>query len=111
MKKLVYPASLLAITAIVVLAGCSQRTLNSAQQDTQHNINEVKPQLAKLDLGARVTASLKAAGLNGIRVDASANGVSLHGTVKSATDKARAGRIAKDTLGPDKSIDNALTVR
>ncbi len=101
----------LLLAAILALAGCSQRTLRSAQQDTRHNINEVKPQLAKLDLGARVTAALKAAGLNGVRVDASANGVSLHGPVKSAADKARAGRIAKDTLGPDKSVDNALTVR
>lgn len=111
MKNSVYPTSMLAVAAILALVGCSQQTLDSARQDTKRNINEVKPQLAKLDLGARVTASLKAAGLNGVRVDASANGVSLHGTVKSAADKARAGRIAKDTLGPGKSVDNALTVR
>ena len=101
----------LLLAAVLAVAGCSRQTLDSAKQDTQHNINEVKPQLAKLDLGARVTASLKAAGLSGVRVDASANGVSLHGTVKSAADKARAGRIAKDTLGPDKTVTNRLTVR
>ena len=97
--------------ASLALAGCSQRTLNSAQQDTQHNINAVKPQLTKLDLGARVTTALKTAGLNGVRVDASTNGVTLRGTVKSEADKARAGRIAKDTLGPDKPVTNQLTVR
>ncbi len=106
-----YTLTPLLLAGVLALAGCSQQTLDSAKQDTKHNINEVKPQLAKLDLGARVTAALKAAGLNGIRVDAGTNGVSLHGTVGSAADKARAGRIAKDTLGPGKSVDNALTVR
>lgn len=99
------------LAASLALAGCSQRTLNSAQQDTQHNINEVKPQLAKLDLGARVTTALKTAGLNGVRVDASTNGVTLRGSVKSESDKARAERIAKDTLGPDKTVTNQLTVK
>ncbi len=108
MKPYLFTSLLLA--AALAVGGCSRQTLDSARQDTTHNINEVKPQLAKLDLGARVTAALKAAGLNGVRVDASANGVSLHGTVGSAADRARAGRIAKDTLGPGKSVDNALTV-
>lgn len=111
MKKIVHPLSLIAIAACLAAAGCSQQTLDSARQDTKHNINEVKPQLAKLDLGARVTAALKAAGLNGIRVDAGTNSVTLRGSVKSEADKARAGRIAKDTLGPGKTVDNALTVR
>ena len=109
MKPYLFTSLLLA--AALAVGGCSRQTLDSARQDTTHNINEVKPQLAKLDLGARVTAALKAAGLNGVRVDASANSVSLHGTVGSAADKARAGRIAKDTLGPGKTVDNALTVR
>ncbi len=99
------------LAGALALAGCSQQTLKSAQQDTQRNINQVKPQLTKLDLGARVTAALKAAGLNGVRVDAATNGVTLRGSAKSASDKARAGRIAKDTLGPDKTVTNQLTVR
>ncbi len=111
MKKIVHPLSLIAIAACLAAAGCSQQTLDSARQDTKHNINKVKPQLAKLDLGARVTAALKTAGLNGIRVDASTDGVTLRGTVGSASDKARAGRIAKDTLGSDKTVMNQLTVR
>ncbi len=110
MKPYIF-APLLLTAAILALAGCSQQTLDSARQDTKHNINEVKPQLAKLDLGARVTTALKTAGLNGIRVDASTNGVTLRGSVKSEADKARAGRIAKDTLGSDKTVTNQLTVR
>ena len=109
MKPYLFTPLLLA--AALAVGGCSRQTLDSARQDTTRNINEVKPQLAKLDFGARVTAALKTADLNGVRVDASTDGVTLRGAVKSAQDKARAGRIAKDTLGPDKTVTNQLTVR
>ena len=95
---------------MLLLAGCSQQTLDSAKQDTQRNINNAKPQLAKLELGSRVTAALQSADVHGVRVDAGTNGVSLHGTVNSAAQKARAGRIARDTLGPDKSVQNDIQV-
>ena len=94
----------------LMLSGCSQQTLDSAKQDTQRNINNAKPQLAKLELGSRVTAALQSADVHGVRVDAGTNGVSLHGTVNSAAQKARAGRIARDTLGPDKSVQNDIQV-
>jgi len=94
----------------VALSGCSQQTLDSAKQDTQRNINTAKPQLAKFELGSRVTAALASANVHGVRVDADANGVSLHGSVNSAAQKQRAGRIARDTLGPDKTVKNEITV-
>ena len=94
----------------IALAGCSQQTLESAKQDTQRNINTAKPQLAKLELGSRVTAALASANVHGVRVDAGTNGVSLHGTVNSAAQKARAGRIARETLGPDKTVKNDIQV-
>ncbi len=94
----------------LLLAGCSQQTLDSAKQDTQRNINSAKPQLAKLELGSRVTTALQSADVHGVRVDADTNGVSLHGTVNSAAQKARAGRIARDTLGPDKTVRNDIQV-
>ena len=94
----------------LMLPGCSQQTLESAKQDTQRNINTAKPQLAKLELGSRVTAALASANIHGVRVDADTNGVSLHGTVNSAAQKARAGRIARDTLGPDKTVKNDIQV-
>lgn len=94
----------------LTIAGCSQQTLDSAKQDTQRNINNAKPQIAKLELGSRVTAALASANVHGVRVDADTNGVSLHGTVNSAAQKARAGRIARDTLGPDKTIKNDIQV-
>ena len=91
-------------------AGCSQQTIDSAKQDTQRNITAARPQLAKLELGSRVTAALQSADVHGVRVDADTNGVSLHGTVSSAAQKARAGRIARDTLGPDKTVKNDIQV-
>ena len=94
----------------VALCGCSQQTLQSAQNDTQHNIAAARLQLAKLELGARVSAALGAANVHGIRVDARTNGVSLHGTVNSAAQKARAAQIARETLGPNKSVNNQIQV-
>ena len=94
----------------LMLPGCSQQTLDSAKQDTQRNITAAKPQLAKLELGSRVTTALASADVHGVRVDAGTDGVSLHGTVNSAAQKARAGRIARDTLGPDKTVKNDIQV-
>ncbi len=94
----------------VALPGCSQQTLDSARQDTQRNIQSAKPQLAKLELGSRVTAALQSADVHGVRVDADTNSVSLHGTVNSAAQKARAGRIARETLGPGKTVQNDIQV-
>ncbi len=105
------------VSAIVVffglaaaLSGCSQQTLNSAKQDTQRNIANAKPQIAKLELGSRVTAALAAANVHGVRVDADTNGVSLHGRVNSAAQGKRAVRIARDTLGPGKVVNNQLEI-
>lgn len=100
----------LIMSALLVLPGCSQQTIDSAKQDTQRNIQNAKPQLAKLELGSRVTAALQSADVHGVRVDADTNGVSLHGTVNSAAQKARAGRIARDTLGPGKTVRNDIQV-
>ena len=104
-----------------LLTGCSQQTLNSAGQDaqkdaaivnreTQRAAKNAQPQLNKLRLGARVTAALQSADIHNIRVDADENGVSLHGTVDTAAQKARAGRIARETLGPDKTVHNQIQV-
>ncbi len=90
------------------LSGCSQQTIRSAQQDTQRNLANAKPQIAKLELGSRVTAALQAANVHGVRVDAGTNGVSLHGIMHSASEKARAGRIARDTLGTGRTVDNEI---
>lgn len=93
-----------------IVSGCSQQTLDSARQDTQRNVEAARPSLAKLSLGGRVTAALAAANIRGIRVDAGISGVSLHGTVKTAAEKARAARIAKETLGPEKRVSNQIQV-
>lgn len=119
--------SLLGLGLLIVFtgAGCSQQTIQSADKDTQHNIQvlnqqakqvakDAKPQLKKLDLGARVTAAITAnQNLSGtaIRVDASTNGVRLRGTVKTPAQKALAGRVAQDTIGPGKTVTNALSVK
>jgi len=102
--------ALMSFTLLPGLTGCSQQTLDSARQDTQRNIETAKPQLTKLSLGGRVTAALAAADIHGVRVDADVSGVSLHGTVNSAHQKARAGQIARETLGPDKRISNQLKI-
>ncbi len=123
MKKMLIGPLLL--TSLLFSAGCSQQTINSADKDTQHNIavvnkqvdriaKKAKPQLKKLDLGARVTTAIAAnqnlAGTD-IRVDADTNGVSLRGTVKTAAQKTLAGQVARDTLGPGKTVTNALSVQ
>src|SRR4051794_18671234 len=94
----------------VLGSGCSQQTINSASKDVSHNIQaanrevsklgaQAKPQLNKLDLGARVTAALRAnANLpRTIRVDASVTGVRLRGAVHNADQKALAGKVARET--------------
>ncbi len=103
---ILFPFTLL----LLLVSGCSQQTLSSARQDTQRNVEAAKPSLAKFSLGGRVTAALAAANIRGVRVDADTNGVSLHGTVKTAAEKARAGRIAKETLGPEKHVSNQIQV-
>lgn len=109
MKDYLLPTLALMLTGLA-LSGCSQQTLDSAKQDTQRNITAAKPQLAKFELGSRVTAALASANVHGVRVDADTNGVSLHGSVSSAAQKARAGRIARDTLGSDKTVKNEIAV-
>lgn len=106
----------------ICLTGCSQQTLNSAQKDAQHDAvivnretqraaKNAKPQLDNLGLQTRVTTALTAANLpTTIHVRADAEGVYLRGTVNSLQDKARAGQIAKDTLGPGKIVHNQLQV-
>jgi len=106
----------------LVLTGCSQQTLESARHDAQHDATVVdqqakqaerqaRPQLDKLKLQSRVTAALAAANLpTTIHVRADTDGVYLRGTVNSAADAARAGRIARDTLGQDKTVHNQIQV-
>lgn len=105
-----------------VLAGCSQQTLDSAKSDAQRDAavvnrqaqqaeRQARPQLDRLKLQSRVTAALAAADLpTTIHVRADADGVYLRGTVNSASDKARAGRLARETLGQDKAVHNQLQV-
>ncbi len=107
---------------MAALTGCSQQTLSSAQNDANHDIavvnqkasqaaQQAKPQMDKLDLQTRVTTALAAANLpTTIHVRADAEGVYLRGTVKTSWDKARAGQIAEDTLGPGKTVHNQLQV-
>ena len=105
----------------LLLAGCSQQTINSANHDAQHDITAVgqaasqaardaRPQLQKADLGARVTTALASANLHGIRVDAAPDGVTLVGRVRSQSDKQRAVQIARDTLGAGKVVRSRLVV-
>lgn len=117
--------ALVALSAIALLgAGCSQRTINSANQDAQHNIavadqqakqlaDAAKPQLKKLDVAAPVTAAITTnPNLHGtdIRVDGNAHGVRLKGSVKTAQQKQLAGEVARNTLKPGQTVDNELTV-
>lgn len=125
MKSLQHAAVFFLVLAGLCLAGCSQQTINSAQKDTQHNVavvnkkadelaKQAKPELNKLDLGARVTAAIAAnQNLRGtaIRVDASPNGVTLRGSVKTAAQKTLAERVARDTLGPGKTVTDELQVK
>ena len=113
---------LLAFFGLAAASGCSQQTLSSAQQDARRNAavlnqqaqqaeKQTRPQMDRLKLQARVTAALTAANLSpAVHVRADAGGVYLRGTVNSAADKARAGQIARDTLGPDKKVHNQLQV-
>ena len=75
---------------------------------------ETDKKWGQLTIGARVTAALKANAQlpSGIRVDADAdgNGVKLRGSVNSEAQKSLAERIARDTLGPDKTVQNDLLV-
>jgi osmotically-inducible protein OsmY len=117
----VVPAAFLLAVAV---AGCSQQTISSANSDANHDIavanqkanqavQKVKPALASLDLGTRVTAAIEAnqnLPHDSIRVDSNPNGVRLKGHVSTAAQKKLAGQVAKDTLGPGKSVDNELKV-
>lgn len=115
-----------ALTGIgLVTLGCSQQTIESATRDTARNAQivareterakkKLDPQLKQLGIGARVTAALKA-NENlplSIRVDADpdAQGVKLRGTVKNDEQKKLAERVARETLGEDKRVQNDLKV-
>lgn len=103
--------------------GCSQQTLESAASDAQRNAEVVerearraerkaRPQVDKLERGARVTAALR---LNkrlpeSIRVDAGEDGVRLRGTVRSEEEKELAGRIARDAVDEGVAVNNELSV-
>ena len=105
--------------------GCSQQTIESATRDTARNAQiaareverarkKAEPQLKQLEIGARVTAALKAnenLPLT-IRVDADpdAQGVKLRGTVKTEAQKTLAEKIARETIGPGKRVQNDLKV-
>jgi len=116
------------------MSGCSQQTMNQAQQDMKHDVavanqkaneaaqqlrpeaqklqQKIQPQAQKLDLGARVTAALAVnANLpHTIRVDASTDGVRLRGKVKTAQQKQLAGQIAQQTVPAGKKVQNQLVV-
>jgi len=109
---------------IIALSGCSPQTVESASRDVARNTEIVareakraerkaRPQLNKLQLGAKVTAALVANENlpKTIRVDADENGVKLRGTVKTQAQKDMAGRIARDTLKEDKTVLNELKVK
>ncbi len=125
------PIRAMAALCLAGVAGCSQQTIESATRDTAKNIQVVereareaerkarphvaklKPQVQKVGVAARVAVALKA---NEnlpptIRVDTAENGVRLRGTVKTRTQKALAGRIARDTLGNDKTVRNEIEVK
>ncbi len=118
------PASalVLAFFGLAAASGCSQQTIDSAGQDARHNAavvnqqaqqaeRQARPQVDKLKLQSRVTAALTAANLSpAVHVRADADGVYLRGAVPTAADKARAGQIARDTLGPDKKVHNQLEI-
>jgi len=115
-------AAILAMVAVVA-AGCSQETIDSAANDAQKNAKivareahraeqKLRPDLKKLGLGARVTAAIQANQNlpHTIRVDAGTGGVFLRGTVKTEEQKALAGRIARDTLSSEYTVQNDLKV-
>lgn len=118
------PAAVLIIAAALAGAGCSEQTLRSAASDAQRNSEVVereakraerkaRPQLGKLDRGARVTAALR---LNKrlpdtIRVDAGESAVRLRGSVRSEDEKELAGRIARDAVDAGVAVENELEVK
>ncbi len=122
MSRAALAATLLLFCA--ALAGCSQQTLEGVRKDTEQNLKVVeregkrverkaRPQLSKLDNGARVTAALR---LNKklpktIRADGDTSGVRLKGTVATNAQKALAGQVAQDTLGEGKVVRNEINVR
>lgn len=124
LKRAPWPALALALL-IAAAAGCSQETVESATRDTARNAQivareadrakrKIDPKLKQLDVGGRVTVALKA-NKNlplTIRVDADpdAKGVKLRGKVKTEEQSSIAERIAKETLGPDMSVQNDLRV-
>lgn len=109
--------------SLALVSGCSAQTLEGARKDTEQNLRVVereakrverkaRPQLSKLDNGARVTAALR---LNKklpktIRADGDTNGVRLKGTVATEAQKDLAELIAHDTLGEEKTVRNELMV-
>jgi hypothetical protein len=125
MKRLIsYMLGAAAVT-LIALSGCSQQQTQTAGADFNHGVavanqkadtavREAQPKMAALDLGARVTAALQVnqnLPHTGIRVDASPNGVRLRGVVATKHQKQIAMQIAKDTLGPGKTVDDELTVK
>lgn len=119
------PLAVFAVALTTGATGCSPQTIESATRDTARNTQivvreterakkKLDPQLKQLGIGARVTAALKA---NEnlpmtIRVDADkdAQGIKLRGTVKTSEQKKLAERIARETLGKDKRVQNDLKV-
>jgi osmotically-inducible protein OsmY len=124
------------IAATMLLsAGCSQQTIQSATKDMSKDIQvanqdvnnvgakarpelnkldaQARPALSKLDIGMRVTAALRAnANLpSTIRVDAGGTGVRLRGKVETQHQKNLAGQIAQQTLPPGLTVSNQLTVK
>jgi osmotically-inducible protein OsmY len=88
--------------------------IEAAKPVTDAVKKEAGKKLEQGKIGARVTAALKAnANLpSTIRVDADedAGGVKLRGKVKTAEQKQLAERVAKDTIGKDKTVQNDLKV-
>lgn len=111
-----YGILLILAAGLIAAAGCSQQTINSANQDVNRDVQQVKtqakPDLTKLDLGTRVTVAIEANSNlpHTIRVDASTTGVRLKGTVETARQKHLAGQIARETLKPGQTVENDLTV-
>ncbi|GAB4454388.1 MAG: hypothetical protein OHK0029_08900 [Armatimonadaceae bacterium] len=75
---------------------------------------EAERKLDQLEIGARVTAALKANRNlpQTIRVDADADaqGVKLRGTVETAAQKKLAEKIARETIGKEQNVQNDLVV-
>jgi osmotically-inducible protein OsmY len=124
MKLPTFYQTAFSLSILVVGTGCSQQTLQSAGRDVAKDAaivqreaaraeRKAKPDLQKLSLGTRVTAALQANQNlpSTIRVDANETGVFLRGSVRTASQKALAGRIARDTLAEQYSVRNDLSVQ